>query len=240
MNSTTSSPKLELEVNQTLDESIFEVAVVLVNADNLTDLVLGLDNENSSLEFLSWIPNGQLNKTTLLVPVENGGDKILFLGSFGGDSITGQRTVLGVLRYRLVDTQVLSASIKDGEMNIPMVFGEAMDSNDEIHVFSGLEVKTNSVDVPRADYLSNNYPNPFNPLTVIEYGIARDSNVQLSIYNVAGQLIKTLVDEQQVQNHYSVTWKGKNENNVAVSSGVYFYRLKTNSIDIKKKLILLR
>ena len=70
--------------------------------------------------------------------------------------------------------------------------------------------------------------------------IARDSHVNLSIYNVNGQLVRTLVDEFEAQDRYSVEWDGRDNAGKAVASGVYFYRIRTEHFSGAKKLILLR
>jgi hypothetical protein len=99
-------------------------------------------------------------------------------------------------------------------------------------------------DFPRSarNFLDNSYPNPFNPTTTIRYGIAEHSHVSLKIYNVAGQLVRTLVNEIQAprQEGYTVRWNGLNENGRPVSSGVYFYRLSAGDFMQAKKIVLLR
>ncbi|UCG51501.1 MAG: T9SS type A sorting domain-containing protein [Candidatus Latescibacterota bacterium] len=93
-----------------------------------------------------------------------------------------------------------------------------------------------------ANYLDNNYPNPFNPVTTIRYGIEERGHVTLKIYNVAGQLVKTLVDEEQTPraDGFKPTWDGTNNTGEPVSSGVYFYRLTTKGFSQTKKMVLLK
>jgi hypothetical protein len=88
--------------------------------------------------------------------------------------------------------------------------------------------------------LKQNYPNPFNPETVIEYVLPENSEVNISVYNILGRHIKTLIDEYQTTGYKRVTWDGKDQARREVSSGVYFYRLKTNTIVEVKKMLLLR
>lgn len=90
--------------------------------------------------------------------------------------------------------------------------------------------------------LHQNYPNPFNPETNIKYLVAGEGPVQvgLKVYNVAGQLVRTLVDEVKSSGEYEVTWNGKNENNEEVASGIYFYKLKVSDYIETKKMVLLR
>jgi hypothetical protein len=88
-------------------------------------------------------------------------------------------------------------------------------------------------------HLSQNYPNPFNPLTTIEYSVRAynhtPQHVNLSIYNILGQEVATLVSEKQPAGRYSVEWDA-----IGFASGIYYYRLKTPEFQSVKKMILLR
>ena len=88
--------------------------------------------------------------------------------------------------------------------------------------------------------LKQNYPNPFNPTTTIEYTLPEVSNVELSIYNIKGELVKTLVKEIQERNRYSVMWGGKDNKGRNVASGVYFSVLKTNNKRKVQKMLLIK
>ena len=83
--------------------------------------------------------------------------------------------------------------------------------------------------------LSQNYPNPFNPTTTINYSLAEKSHVELSVYNVLGQKIRTLVNEEQAAGKYSEPWDGS-----TIASGVYFYRLETEKFTSTKKMMLVK
>ena len=92
------------------------------------------------------------------------------------------------------------------------------------------------VEIPKKFSLNQNYPNPFNPETTIKYELPKTSKVKLQIFNILGQKIKTLVDEEKQPGYYSVKWNGINDYGVKVSSGIYIYRLnKGISIDEYKK-----
>ncbi|HSG29038.1 MAG TPA: FlgD immunoglobulin-like domain containing protein, partial [Candidatus Krumholzibacterium sp.] len=88
--------------------------------------------------------------------------------------------------------------------------------------------------------LDANYPNPFNPNTVIRYSLRNSTDVSLSIYDVRGALVKTLVRGSQDAGRYSVGWDGTNDIGHKVSSGVYFYRIKTAEFTDTRKMVLLR
>jgi hypothetical protein len=93
---------------------------------------------------------------------------------------------------------------------------------------------------PRKFALIQNYPNPFNPTTRISFSIPTSSNAVLTIYNVVGQKIKTLVNSRQNAGNYEIQWNGLNEKGERVSSGVYLYQLKTDSYSEAKKMLLLQ
>ena len=88
--------------------------------------------------------------------------------------------------------------------------------------------------------LDQNYPNPFNPSTTIPFSLAEPSQVLLTIYNVKGQRVKTLLNEMKDFGRHTVNWDGKNDHGLKVSSGVYYYRLKAGKRVFTKKLILMK
>ncbi|MDP2173158.1 MAG: choice-of-anchor J domain-containing protein [Candidatus Cloacimonadaceae bacterium] len=88
--------------------------------------------------------------------------------------------------------------------------------------------------------LIGNYPNPFNPETTIRFSIKDAAPVTIQIYNVKGQLVKTLVNEIKDSGNHNVIWKGLDNNNRPVSSGVYFYKMNTGKYSSTKKMILMK
>ena len=88
--------------------------------------------------------------------------------------------------------------------------------------------------------LVNNYPNPFNPSTTIEYNVDNDCRVTLTIRNSNGRLVKTLIDERQTSGKKSVEWNGFNKHGKSVASGLYFAELKTPFWSAIHKLVLVR
>jgi hypothetical protein len=109
-------------------------------------------------------------------------------------------------------------------------------------IWEGLtDVKVNQVtNVPTKFALSNAYPNPFNPSTTIKFDISKASNVKLSVFNILGQKIITLVNNNMKAGSYNVVWDGKDGLGKTVSSGIYLYRLESGSFSATKKMILMK
>ena len=90
-------------------------------------------------------------------------------------------------------------------------------------------------------FLHQNYPNPFNPTTTINYSLKENSKVSLNIYNIKGQKVKQLVNDQLSIGQHSVIWNGKDDSEKKVSSGVYLYKLNVNGkTEAVKKCLLLK
>jgi hypothetical protein len=102
------------------------------------------------------------------------------------------------------------------------------------HPFTSVEVSEGRV-VPCGYALSQNVPNPFNPLTTIAYDLPQACDVTLTVYALTGQKVGTLVSAHQEGGHYDVTWDGK-----GFGSGIYFYRLEAGEFVETKRMALLR
>lgn len=95
-------------------------------------------------------------------------------------------------------------------------------------------------DIPKTFALAQNYPNPFNPETAISYQLAAASEVELAIYNLLGQKVRTLVQARQLAGRYEAKWDGRSDAGAPVASGVYIYRFTAGSYQKVMKMILLR
>ncbi len=95
-------------------------------------------------------------------------------------------------------------------------------------------------ELPTTYSLSQNYPNPFNPSTVIEFTVPSRGHVELSVYNLLGQRVVTLVDEPMSQGAYRTVWYGRDESGHHVATGIYFYRLLAGEFEESKKMVLLK
>ncbi len=111
----------------------------------------------------------------------------------------------------------------------------------------GLEFEFNTTPVakpkkelPSSFSLLQNHPNPFNPRTIIEYALPRDARVNLVIYNVLGQKVKTLVDGFQTAGFQSAEWDGTDERGNVSASGIYFFKLKAGDFSQTRKMVMLK
>jgi len=94
--------------------------------------------------------------------------------------------------------------------------------------------------VPIAFSLERNYPNPFNSQTLIPYAIPEERWVTLTVYNILGEKVRSLVEAQKPAGYYTAIWDGRNDAGVLVSSGIYLYRLKAGNQETIKRMSLLR
>jgi hypothetical protein len=130
--------------------------------------------------------------------------------------------VSGVYEYYVTSLYSEGESIASNSVEIEIILDNAEDN------------------IPLVTTLKGNYPNPFNPTTTISFDLAKSSDVKLEVYNIKGQKIITLVDEDFAAGQYSVVWNGKDASNRNIASGVYFYKMVTNNYSEIKKMILLK
>ncbi len=95
-------------------------------------------------------------------------------------------------------------------------------------------------EVPLSIYLDQNYPNPFNPVTTIRFGLTSRANVELHVFNILGQRVRTIMNGEMQQGAHVMQWDSKNDAGRSVASGVYFYRLKVGEFIQARKMLLLR
>jgi len=94
--------------------------------------------------------------------------------------------------------------------------------------------------VPQRFSLNQNYPNPFNPTTVITFTLPERQEIVLQIFNVLGQKVKTLAKGVKEAGQYRLVWDGRDDNGNRVSSGIYFYQLKSPRFNKTMKMMYVR
>ncbi len=122
-----------------------------------------------------------------------------------------------------------------GTAKSPIVFSELLINEIDMKAMT-TETAIEVIGRPSNFTLNQNYPNPFNPSTTISYQVPEDGqNVRIDIYNIAGQLVRTLVDAPHNAGEYKVVWNGTNGLGQQVSSGVYLFRMASgNFVNVRK------
>lgn len=131
--------------------------------------------------------------------------------------------------FRVPDAPGDSLIIRITDSSVDTVFAES----EPILIVTPVFIEENRSDL--TFYLNQNYPNPFNPTTSINYSIAENGFVTLTVYNLQGQMVAELVNETKTRGEYSVTWNASN-----VASGVYYYRLQSNNDVRTQKMMLIK
>lgn len=91
-----------------------------------------------------------------------------------------------------------------------------------------------------ASNLGSNYPNPFNPETIISFSLLQETDVLIEVFNIKGEKVRTLIDDRYPAAHHQVSWNGTNDRGQQVGSGVYFYRMIADDYSSIRKMILLK
>ena len=117
----------------------------------------------------------------------------------------------------------------------PRIYGDNIDMG--CYEWQGTDA---SEDVINGKFNLINYPNPFNPETIIEFALVIDTDVILSIYNVKGQLVRTLINTHIEKGVHQVIWDGTDDNNNSVSSGIYYCKIESGSNVAVKKMVVVK
>ena len=205
---------------------------------NLEDYVelrgygLTVNYDAELLEFVGTsVDNGLLGEGTLAQPqrfAETDGQ--VSIGAFGDVASKGDLGVNLVFRSRgEIESsfiEITDAEVRDGGYginNVPTPVSVQIETRPEVYA------------------LADNYPNPFNPETTLKYQLPESADVTLEIYNMLGQVVRTLVNENQSAGRYTLQWDGKSDNRHSLSSGIYFYRIQAGGeFQSVKKMLLVK
>jgi hypothetical protein len=212
-----------------------EELVIDVNLENFVELKaygFGMTYDASVLEFVgARVENNILGEGQLAQPqVIAQGEGTVSLGAFGDVATKGD---LGLsLVFRTLEEieasyiELTEGGLQDGSYGLNSVTGPV-----------SVRIETR----PEVYALSDNYPNPFNPETTIKYQLPNAGDVTLEVYNMLGQVVRTLVSEQQNAGRYVLQWDATSDAGHALSSGIYFYRIQAGGeFQSVKKMLLLK
>ena len=228
---------LSLGSERVVSGELMAIDVSLANVEALVGYGFALNYETDKFEFVSVAPADEdmLKSTggeTLFHHIVADGQITVANGLYNGTAVSGGgdvvRFVFRVLREFEDNARF---EIADG-----LVFDPSQLQNPAV-VAGVLELQS----TPREFALHQNFPNPFNPDTTIKYDLAESADVTLQIYNVLGQVVRTLVaSEAQNAGRYQIRWNGMDDRGVPVSSGIYFYQISADGkfSDVRKLMLL--
>jgi parallel beta-helix repeat protein len=207
-----------------------ELKLLLDNANGVKGMRLSLDFDQTQLKLVSIQP-GKLVLDSRIFFWSAADEIELSVAALGqGYTIGGSGEVASV-RFEV---------LRDGPVSLASRVLDIRDVNNHpINCTFNKGVVATTAGTPKSFALMQNYPNPFNPETYISFALPVSSPVSLKIYNVAGQLVKTLVDgEQMTVGLHVVRWDGTNNGGEEVASGIYFYKMSAGDFHATKKMVV--
>jgi len=208
--------------------SIVEVPIYLTNGENILSFESEFSFDPNALAFTDIVWSDELGGFTIESNIVDG--QLFCAGA--GSLPDGQNNVFATLQF------TLNESFGDYETTVTMESLRFNENEIVENAASSILTSVLSIDdssIPLSFKLNQNYPNPFNPITTIAYQIPKSEKVNISIFNINGVLIETLVNDAKIPGLYTVVWDAKN-----LSSGLYFYKLTTGNKTVTKKMLLLK
>lgn len=212
--------------------AITSLPIINVNP-NIINIELGIDEISEETVELTNIGGGILNYTISLT----GSPDWLVVDPANGSLTSGETDEI-TLSF---DTNGLEI----GQYTSSMLIEDGLGEQTTVPITLNVTNTGTDGNLPAVTELIGNYPNPFNPSTNIKFSLKTDSKVSLMIYNIRGQKVRTLVNENLPAGHHSVVWNGRDDSGKSVSSGVYFNGFDSNDGNSGrytsiKKIILLK
>lgn len=193
-----------------------------------------------NLGAISHVGTGNINLGVFITP-NHLGELTAFVGPVNSYYEYRTMNFLRLTDDEWASTYLQSASRPEW-VNIYLADSTGESRGDGTSLITNVERDTNP-NIPQSEILLGNYPNPFNPYTIINFSIPfefTNSPVELNIFDINGSLVKTLLHDNLAAGNYLVKWFSDNNNGVQVSSGVYFYSLQVGSKRVTNKMTLLK
>jgi hypothetical protein len=182
-----------------------------------------------TVNYNDWAENNTMqNAATVFYGVSSGrGNGVRNINEWGGATL--------FLPFSL---SAIADSTAQGRIPLPDAFKLLKQFFD--YIPGGTAIDEPGIGAPLSYELQPNYPNPFNPSTTITYSIQKAGLVKLTIYNLLGEKVRTLVNTTQAADEYHIAWDGKNDAGINVASGVYIYKLSAGDFSDSRKMILMK
>lgn len=203
--------------------SMYYVNVNIADFAKINGFEFKLAYDSSALELVKESTNG-LNGLT----IQNNKDGVVEIANMFNNELFNGTVTLGFKSNGNTSNYVFeltNALVSDKESGIS-----------QVTKLSSVTAKA----LPQVYSLSKNYPNPFNPTTTIEYAIPSNGKVELVVYNMAGQKVRTMVNETKEAGFFKAVWDGRNDRGETVASGLYFYKLVSGKFNKIEKMTLVK
>ncbi len=223
--------------------SISEPSIQISGDDNDWNpgesLQIEMDFCNNSDIAHGWYPGLVLEADTNLVSISN--DHFWFFGMPGNSC---NMVPFDILADSTINFDTLVTFIAYAEalncQNQPeyCIFGDTLTF--QVSLLGEDVLSAQELDMPMAFSLHQNYPNPFNPITLLRYDLPNDGLVNITIYDMMGRIVKTLVNGSQTAGFKTIQWNATNNKNEPVPAGLYLYTIQTEEFRQAKKMVLLK
>ena len=211
----------------------YTIQVVLRNAGDVRGYFVDMKYNTNALAFEGIVEGDFLDASTYSFPTIGNETVGLSSAAYGHQTFAGDG-ILAEVKFRALTDGMLSPDML-GIREAVVVNSNYL--NDHI-VFEAPSSVEN--DIPVAFELNQNFPNPFNPTTAINFAIPENSNVDLKIYDILGRHVRTLASGNYQAGNYSVIWDATDMSGHKVSAGVYFYRIEAGNHRSTKRMLLLK
>jgi len=201
---------------------------------NLIEFTASLSKEGVHL---NWVTESEIENQGFIIERREDSSVWREIANFINDSgLRGHGTVTYQNEYEYTDKLVQARTTYEYRLG-------DVDYNTAITYHNTLTIKievTDIVAIPKEFSLKSAYPNPFNPITKLEYILPQASKVRLSVFDISGTIVRTLVNRQESAGNKQVYWNGKDDFGKNVSGGIYLYRIETEEYIATRKMLLLR
>ncbi len=209
-----------------------EVELLINQCTNLLSFELEIEYDGSIMSFEQSVWESPYDDFTI---EENNEDGLLRIAGFSGS---------GSENGSLVKLHFTVAETFDGEEIEVTVskyrFNENVEGVNVVGVFTKSAMGIESDLIPSQYALYQNHPNPFNPVTTLRYDLPEDALVNITIYDMMGRQVKTLINDQQTAGYRSIQWNATNDAGSPVSAGMYIYTIQAGDFSQTRKMVLLK
>jgi hypothetical protein len=222
--------RLELGNFQIVQNGVIDVPILIEHSNSISSAEIELEFDNNKLKIISVVATGLSKEFLINYNAKNGKLKI---------ALAGAKPIINP--GSLVKMRFKSKHADEVNFNNHLKLSQAWLNDQPIQINTTANITNNSL-IPKRLGLSPNYPNPFNQETVFQVSIPElpDNKILLVVYNLRGQVVRTLLDGNYAPGKYSIHWDGKDDNGCSITSGGYFGILNAGNETIVQKLILLR